>query len=309
MVSAAACAPALKDLKPDLAATDSGPVWFASAGSLVWSSDGMSLKPGEPMALSGELAFPPGTGPFPAVVLAHGCGSARRLEGAWGRSLREWGYATFVVDSLRGRGLLEVCTNALTLVPTQRVPDAYGALRILATHPRIDARRVALMGFSHGGILSLDAATAWARQTYAPDGHPRFRAFVAFYPYCNAVYPEREHISAPLRIHIGEVDDWTAATSCARLVQSLKASGQDATLTVYPGAHHGFDNGSLGLWRLTRVDNGIACDIRSASILGPLPSPSELAGCLRKGGTVAGDPTAAERARHNVRVQLEDLLK
>jgi dienelactone hydrolase len=116
--------------------------------------------------------------------------------------LRDWGYATFALDSFTGRKLREVCSDATVLSGIQRIPDAYGALRLLATHPRIDARRAALMGFSHGGILTLNAATLWAKETYVPAGQPAFRAFLPFYPYCNTVYPERDHVSAPLRIHI-----------------------------------------------------------------------------------------------------------
>jgi dienelactone hydrolase len=306
----AACAPAAKDLKPSLEATDSGKIWFASAGTLPPSPDGSRFVPGDPVVLSGELGFPAGNGPFPAMVIAHGCGGNGAVDAAWARTLQEWGYATFVLDSFSGRGLVEVCTNARLLMGTQRIPDAYGALRALATHPRIDARRVALMGFSHGGILTLGAATTWARETFASEGRPAFRAFFPFYPYCNTIYPERERISAPLRIHIGEIDDWTPASSCIRLVEMLKASGQDAVITVYPGAHHGFPAEGLGFVRMRNVDNGAACNARLATILGPIVSPaSELEGCLQKGATIAGNAEAAALSRQNVRAQLTELMK
>jgi dienelactone hydrolase len=70
------------------------------------------------------------------------------------------------------------------------------------------------MSFSHGGRLTLDALTVWAKETFAPLGQPGFRAFLSFYPPCNIVYPERERIAAPLRIHTGELDDWTPAAPC-----------------------------------------------------------------------------------------------
>jgi dienelactone hydrolase len=303
------CAPALKDLKPALSAADSGGIWFASAGSLAWSPDRSRLVPGDPVALSGDLRFPPGAGPFPAVVLAHGCSGITAGVTAWASALREWGYATFVVDSFRGRGLTEVCTNALALIGTQQIPDAYGALRVLATHPRIDARRVALMGFSHGGILTMGASTAWAKETFARPDRPAFRAFLPFYPSCNAVYPERERISAPVRIHIGELDDWTPAGPCVRLTEMLRASGQDAMITVYPGAHHSFDGLGFSLVHLPNVDSGADCTLQVASILGPIPPASELARCLRKGASVGPNPEAREQARRNVRAQLSELLE
>lgn len=303
------CAPALKDLKPALSPADSGAIWFASAASLVRSPDGLRLVPGEPLALSGDLRFPPGAGPFPTIVLAHGCSGITGGVTAWASALREWGYAAFVVDSFRGRGLLEVCTNAQALIGTQRIPDAYGALRILATHPRVDARRVALMGFSHGGILTMGASTAWAKETFAPPGRPAFRAFLPFYPSCNIIYPERERISAPVRIHTGELDDWTPAAPCVRLTETLKASGQDATITVYPGAHHAFDGVGFSLVRLPNVDSAAGCSLQVASILGPVPPASEIAQCLRKGASVGPHPEAREQARRNVRAQLTELLR
>lgn len=311
-LSSAWCAPSLKDLKAALSVEDAGTIWFASAGSLVRSPDELRLTPGDPVVISGILQFPPGAGSFPAVVLAHGCNGIGNAELGWAWVLQEWGYATFLLDSFAGRGLSEVCTSARTLTGTQRIPDAYGALRILVTHPRIDARRIGLMGFSHGGGLALGASTVWAKETYAPTGQPAFRAFLPFYPYCNTVYPERERISAPLRIHTGELDDWTPAAPCVRLTETLRASGQDATITVYRGAHHAFDAigfGTVQVVHLSNVDNGAGCAFRIASILGPLPSASERASCLTKGATIAGNAEAIEQARRNVQAQLAELLK
>ncbi|MGH8764081.1 MAG: dienelactone hydrolase family protein, partial [Burkholderiales bacterium] len=208
------------------AAPESGVIAFHTAGSLARGSGGVFV-PGAPQAISGELRLPEGGGPFPAVVLAHGCNGNASMERSWGGRLRSWGYATFILDSFRGRGILEVCSNGRTLVPLQRVPDAYGALRVLAANPKIDAKRIALMGFSHGGALTMIASTQWAKDAYARAGQPSFRAFLSFYPNCNASYPERDRVSAPVRIHAGGADDWTPAKPCAELAAALKASGQD----------------------------------------------------------------------------------
>jgi hypothetical protein len=105
-------------------ANDSGVLSFQSAGSLQRSvaSEPFALV-GTSVALSGELLFPEGAGPFPAIVLAHGCEGNHNVEPVWGPFLRKAGYATFNVDSLRGRGLNEVCTQPFALSPLQRVSD------------------------------------------------------------------------------------------------------------------------------------------------------------------------------------------
>lgn len=287
-------------------APESGEIAFHTAGSLARGSDGRFTL-GPPQSISGELRLPQGAGPFPAVVLAHGCNGNASMERSWGAQLREWGYATFVLDSFRGRGILEVCTNGRTLRPLQRVPDAYGALRVLAENPKIDARRVALMGFSHGGVLAMIASTQWARDTFVPAGQPAFRAFLPFYPNCNASYPERHQVSAPVRIHAGEADDWTPARPCAELAASLRASGQDVQIEVYPGAHHAFDVPGLPLTFRPGVNNASGCFLRMASVLGPAAPGA--ANCLKRGATIGGNPAAAAAARRNVRAQLGELLK
>ena len=222
-VLCAGCAPALKDLKPTPSVNGSSNVRFATAGTLARKADEARFVMADPVVISGDLSFPSGSGPFPAVVLAHGCEGLGSAEAGWAPILREWGYATSVIDGFLERGLKEVCTSATTLTGTQRIPDAYGALRLLATHPKVDPARVALMGFSHGGILTMGAATAWAMETIAPAGRPAFRAFFAFYPFCNTVYPERERISGPVRIHTGEPSKH--AVMCEPSSQSCSGSG------------------------------------------------------------------------------------
>src|SRR5262249_9603331 len=58
----AACAPAAKDLKTSLEATDSGNIWFASAGTLPRSPDGSRFVPGDPVGLSRWQRALPGDG-------------------------------------------------------------------------------------------------------------------------------------------------------------------------------------------------------------------------------------------------------
>ena len=80
LAAVAGCAPARSELKPALSAADSGTVWFAS----------------EDVVLSADLKLPAGSGPFPAVVLMHGCGGVVNTERGWTEALRPAGYATFV---------------------------------------------------------------------------------------------------------------------------------------------------------------------------------------------------------------------
>jgi len=292
-------------------ASASGTLAFPTAGSLQPSADGRNFVQAAPVTIAGELTFPQGNGPFPAIVLAHGCNGNQNTERAWGPTLRSWGYATFVVDSFRSRGIDEVCVNGRTLIPLQRVPDAYGALRLLAANPKIDPQRIALMGFSHGGALTMIAATSWAKETFVPAGQPAFRAFFPFYPNCNATFPERDRVAAPLRIHTGELDDWTPARPCTELAVRLKSIGQDVTINVYPGAHHAFDQARRELF-LPRVGNASNCFPRFAGILGPFPPGAARGGpppCVKRGATVAGNSFAAEQARVNLHAQLDELMK
>src|SRR5206468_12202506 len=87
------------------------------------------------VTLTGDLALPAGSDKVGAVVLMHGCsGLPTRSVTVWRPLILSWGYATLAVDSFGGRGLRGVCANALALTGAHRVPDAYGALTLLARH-------------------------------------------------------------------------------------------------------------------------------------------------------------------------------
>ncbi len=283
-------------------------VEFTSLSSLSTGRDGQVMA-GPPVRLSGTLRVPRGAGPFRAVVLMHGCSGVHDVERGWEAALREAGYATFIVNSLRGRRLSEACIDAGALLPAQRIADAYGALRALSIYPLIDGQRIALMGFSHGGIVTTMSATAWAKHVFVLPDQPAFRAFIAFYPYCNWSFPEMWELSGPLRIHSGALDDWTPAKPCEQMVARLRSAGYDAKISVYRNARHSFDDARQMPTFLPSVLNGAACAPRLVSILGPLENPDDVTACVRRGASIGGDRAATAQARTTVLSQLAELLK
>ena len=203
---------------------------------------------GKTKEISGLLKFPKKewTKRFPAVVLLHGGGGPRAGEKYWSKILKKIGLATFVVDSNSTRGCPAstkgACKNYSLNQGMVNIVDAYQALEILSTHPRIDPTRIAVMGFSVGGKASLYSSVKRFQKMW---GKPEleFAAYVPFYPSCNITFNDDGDISdKPIRIFYGELDEWSTPIPCKEYVNRLREKGKDITITIYPGAHHNFDH-------------------------------------------------------------------
>lgn len=195
---------------------------------------GIELKavPGTP--LTGLLSKPKGDGPFPAVVLMHGCAGIRsHHDGTWASDLTRWGYVNLQVDSLGPRGLSSICEATDRAV--DQTSDAFGAIRYVRGLSYVDPDRVAIMGWSMGGMAALNAV---AKTGTAPLMKERFQIAVALYPICGNFLGD---FYAPVFVLIGDKDDWTLATSCVRMKSRSPPGAQPIELKVYPGVYHSFD--------------------------------------------------------------------
>ena len=198
--------------------------------------------------ISGKLIFPKkeSTGSLPAVVLLHGSGGPRIGVKYWSKVLQKIGIVTFIVDSNSARGCpldsKSRCKNYAEHQGMGNIIDAYRALELLSTHPQIDPNRIALMGFSVGGKATLYASVKRFQKMWGTPGL-EFAAYIPFYPACNITFDHDEQISdKPIRIFYGEVDEWSSPIPCQEYVDRLRKAGKDATITIYPEAHHNFDH-------------------------------------------------------------------
>ena len=184
--------------------------------------------------------MPRGPGPFPAVVVLHGCDGVGPHYRGWARlALRDWGYVAMLVDSFGPRGLTNICTTTEFVSARVRGQDAFAAADYLRTLPNIRADRIGVIGFSHGGSTVMNTVMA---DTVQADRATPFTAAVAYYPGCN---PPQSPLATDTMILIGDADDWTTATRCVRFRDQVQTAGHSFSLTVYPGAPHSFDGGGL----------------------------------------------------------------
>lgn len=213
-------------------------------------------------ALDGYLARPSEPGPFPAVVLMHGCGGLLTKSGrvqtnlaAWARRLADWGYVALAVDGFTPRGIREICTLKKRPISEfdDRPHDAYAALAYLRTLPYVDGGRIALAGWSNGAMAALSAVAAHTRERFKPPS-PGFKAAFAFYPGCNQLHRKGFRPTVPTHLLVGGADDWTRPQPCLDMAAAARADGAEIAIESYPGAYHGFDHPSAAV-RTRKVRN------------------------------------------------------
>ena len=137
----------------------------------------------------------------------------------------------------------------------EMLDDAFAALKALANHPRIDGKRVGIVGFSKGGTVALLAAHD--RRARALPTELRFALHVPFYPSCSTQHYKPKSTGAPIYLLLGGADTYVGVAPCQEYAAVLKAEGARVEVTVYPGAAHGFDTGSA--YRIAKGENYSKC--------------------------------------------------
>jgi dienelactone hydrolase len=184
--------------------------------------------------------FPKGSGPFPGVVLLHGCSGIRAYDAKWGEWLGTLGYITILPDSLSPRNMSTACgVSGLTF--REHALDGLGALAYLRSQPNVIPTKVAVMGWSHGGAATLISASARFIDATQPAGGG-YQAAIAFFPACGAF--QDGNLATPLLMLMGGADDWTPPEQCVARGTGLQSGTTPVEWKVYKGAKHGFDEPS-----------------------------------------------------------------
>lgn len=115
-----------------------------------WHTESIDFSAGEGR-LHGEILLPNGEGTFPGAVLCHGLGSDHRAMRPSAQRIVRKGIATLAFD-FRGHGKSE------GIVDASIGKDVIAAVEFFCRHPKIDPKRVALVGHSMGAVVAIYAA-------------------------------------------------------------------------------------------------------------------------------------------------------
>jgi dienelactone hydrolase len=203
--------------------------------------------------LDGRLYKPDGEGRFPAVVLLPTCAGPRNHVYTWADKLRGAGYVVQLVDSISARKAVDNCRH-LTVSVDDVARDALDALSHLRALPFVDGSRVAVVGFSYGGMAALRLSSAGYRSRIAAP--QAFRAAVAFYPHCGTANPAQRHVqdnlyddvAIPVLMLLGGQDTEADAKLCTSKADALRSKGRPISYKVYADATHSFDQAGRS-WR------------------------------------------------------------
>jgi alpha-beta hydrolase superfamily lysophospholipase len=182
----------------------------------------ISLPTGADMRLAGDG--------FAAAVVCVNGGQGREVEGTWSASL-EW-LVERLVPALPGLGLAEVryrikSWRRLDLC----IEDTLAAVESVVG---LGARRVALLGFSMGGAVSIGAA-----------GHASVSEVIGLAPWIPDRMPLDGLRGRRLTVFHGALDRWlpgvpgVSPRSSQHGFERARAEGVDGSYTLIPGAFHG----------------------------------------------------------------------
>ena len=186
-----------------------------------------------------DLVKPAGDGPFPAVVLAPGCGGfhdqySPPVFDQYRKRFVEEGFVVVNVDFTKGHDI-PACFSDKGLLISQEdySKDILNAVADLKKNAFVDPGRIHAVGWSYGAGAALNAL-ALAEESQ----DVKIKSVVAFFPYCGSVRSWKQPV--PVLVLRGDADDMAPFGKCNSAVQTAidNKSLQDV---VYPGALHSFD--------------------------------------------------------------------
>jgi len=199
---------------------------------------------------------PPGPGPFPTVLLIHGCGGLQGERGPnpimdeYAASAVQAGWAAAILDSYGPRhweatwARRRVCTGA-RLRGLQRAADVLAGLDLLQHDARVDHRRLRIASWSHGGWAVGDLVTL------RDPGDGSFRrtmdeveAMQFTYPFCAvpALAGRRAWTwKGGVRFVFAENDTVQSMAGCQPMIARAREGGSQVAAELIPGVTHAFD--------------------------------------------------------------------
>ncbi len=251
------------DVRNTLNEGDEGRIVYLSASpfEIPHILNEMGATPKHPVF--GDLLFPQNSTDqqTPCIVAVHG---SLGWRGHHQDHINNWlnsGMAVFQIHSFESRQILDVVEDQMMVTHAMMLSDAFEALKLLQSHPKIDGNRIGISGWSLGGTVALYSAWAPLLKSLAPNGET-FARHLPFYPAAH-MQPEINQWSAsPIRILHGDNDDYTPLNFVTELVQIMQSANADVDVHVYRGAAHSFDSSEEMKW----LPNAIRLDHRSVRI-------------------------------------------
>jgi len=223
-----------------------------------------------------QMTTPPGFDPtktYPVVMQVYGGpsggGVKRAWQGATTQLLTEAGYIVFRLDN-RGEGDRSAAfKQALYLKMGQpEIEDQVLGADYLRSLPYVDDARIAMMGWSYGGFMSLMAITEprmglaaaaagappteWSlydthyteRYMSTPEGNVEGYA-------ASDVIPRLNNMTGRLLLMHGMADDNVILENSTRVIDAMQSRSMPFELMLYPGQRHGVrgNDRQLQQWR------------------------------------------------------------
>jgi dienelactone hydrolase len=307
-----------QEARTSLAAGETGRIAFASSNRAATYMDLFKHRAKFDETIVGDLIIPANAdAKAPAMIVMHSSGGINPGTLAWVAFFNQMGVATFMVDSFTPRGIQSTATDQSLLSYPATVTDGLKALELLATHPRIDSKRIGVIGFSRGGIAALNSSFERIRSSVIA-GDLKFALHISFYGGC---IQYAKSTGSPILFLAGDNDDYFSVERCQSNIDLLKGKGANVKFVVYPGVRHGFDvparldnrGNQRGQMYLANGQTWKNCDIEmdidtlTSQIKGTAEKASLLElveynkSCMTRGISVGPDASATEKSRAEVR--------
>ena len=168
------------------------------------------------------MCRPPGEGPFAAVLYNHG-GLGTIVGGDLAGTCRSLAEAGYLARSEKRQETRQL---------TGHLTEVLEGLKRLRSHPDADASRIGMMGFSRGGLLTLQAAISQPEYIHA---------VVLMAPAHGKSAMERtlqrvSRIDDPVRVFVSENDQTQAnhVQISHEVADTLRMADKDVDLIIYP---------------------------------------------------------------------------